>query len=274
MTADPTAFPAPVGVLLPLEQPRRAFVAQVMGLPVSVHVRGPAAQGPDVEASVEALFEALRADDALFSTWRPDSEVSRIRRGELLLADADPRVRHVAALCEEAGRRTGGSFEAWLPGADGVRVFDPTGLVKGWAVEQATRGLVARLAELGAHDVLVSAGGDVLVHCERTDTPQWRIAIEDPRDRSRTLLTVPLRRGAVATSGTAARGEHILDPATGAPAAGLLSATVVGRELTWADVYATAAFVRGADALAWLSGLAAHAAVVVCADGAIRTTSA
>ena len=273
MTTEPTSVPALVGANTPREQPRRAFVVQVMGLPVSVHVRGPTAQGPEVEAAVEALFDALRADDALFSTWKADSEVSRIRRGERLLADADPRVRHVAALCEEAARRTGGSFDAWLPGADGVRVFDPTGLVKGWAVEQAAGDLVRRLGELGGHDVLVSAGGDVLVHCERTDTPDWRVAIEDPRDRSRTLLTVPLRRGAVATSGTAARGEHILDPATGAAPSGLLSATVIGPELTWADVYATAAFVRGADALSWLSGLPGHAGVVVSTDGTVRTTS-
>jgi thiamine biosynthesis lipoprotein len=283
VSADPTAVPAPADLAPAVpapapatpapEQPRRAFVAQVMGLPVSVHVRGPAAQSPDAEGAVEALFHALRADDALFSTWRPESEVSRIRRSELLLEDADPRVRHVAALCEEAGRRTGGSFDAWLPDAAGVRVFDPTGLVKGWAVEAATGVLVERLAGLGAHDVLVSAGGDVLVHCERKDTPDWRIAIEDPRDRARTLLTVPLRRGAVATSGTAARGEHIVDPATGAPPAGLLSATVVGPELTWADVYATAAFVRGTAAIAWLSGLAGHAAIVVSTDGTVQTTS-
>ena len=90
--------------------------------------------------SRRGLFHALRADDALFSTWKADSEVSRIRRGELLLADADPRVRHVAALCGRQPGRTSGSFDAWLPGADGVRVFDPTGLVKGWAVEEATRG--------------------------------------------------------------------------------------------------------------------------------------
>ena len=96
MTADPTAVPSAVPTALPgsvaalprsvaalppLEQPRRAFVAQVMGLPVSVHVRGPSAHGADVAAAVEALFDALRADDVLFSTWRPGSEVSRIRRG-------------------------------------------------------------------------------------------------------------------------------------------------------------------------------------------------
>ena len=272
MTADPTAVPAAVGAVV--DQPRRAFVAQVMGLPVSVHVRGPAAHAPEVAAAVEALFDDLRADDALFSTWKPGSEVSRIRRGELRLEEASARVRQVASLCTEASRRTGGSFDAWLPGAGGVRAFDPTGLVKGWAVEQATRGLTARLAALGAHDVLVVAGGDVLVHCERVDTPDWQVAVEDPRDRRRTLLTVPLRRGAVATSGTAARREHIVDPSTGAAPSGLLSATVVGPELTWADVYATAAFVRGQGALEWLTGLAGHAAVVVTTDGAVRTTSA
>jgi thiamine biosynthesis lipoprotein len=85
------------------------------------------------------------------------------------------------------------------------------------------------------------------------------------------LLTVPLRCGAVATSGTAARGEHIIDPATGRPPAGLLSATVIGASLTWADVYATAAFVRGPDAAAWVRTLADHAAVLVDADGCILT---
>jgi thiamine biosynthesis lipoprotein len=273
VTNEPTAVPGSLGGVPPLEQPRRAFVAHVMGLPVSVHVRGPSAHRADVATAVEALFDALRADDALFSPWKADSEVSRIRRGELALEDADPRVREVAALCEEASRRTGGAFDAWLPGADGVRVFDPTGLVKGWAVEQATQALVARLAELGTHDVMVAAGGDVVVHCTRTDTPDWQVAVEDPRDRCRTLLTIPLRRGAVATSGTAARGEHIVDPATGAPPAGLLSATVVGPELTWADVDATAAFVRGADAPGWLAGLPGHAAVVVTTDGAVRTVA-
>jgi thiamine biosynthesis lipoprotein len=103
-------------------------------------------------------------------------------------------VREVAALCDEAARRTGGAFSAWLPGPDGEPAFDPTGLVKGWAVEQAFVALVERLAPLGAHDALVSAGGDVVVVCARTDTPDWRIGVEDPQDRSRTLLTVPLRR--------------------------------------------------------------------------------
>ncbi|WP_198950711.1 FAD:protein FMN transferase [Kineosporia sp. A_224] len=271
---DPAAAPALDGATPIVEQPRRSFVEQVMGLPMSVHVRGPLARDDRVARAVEAAFADLRADDAMFSTWKPESPVSRMRRGELRLEDAPERVRRVAALCDEAAERTGGAFSAWLPPAAGARpVFDPTGLVKGWAAEQAFDRLVDRLAALGPHDVLLSAGGDVVVGCARTDTPDWTVGVEDPRMRSRMLLTVPLRRGAVATSGTAARGAHIVDPATGAAPSGLLSATVVGPSLTWADVYATAAFVRGADAAQWASTLADHAVVLVDGRGDVRTVT-
>ncbi len=274
----PSALPDLAGPGYAVEQPRRAFVEQVMGLPVSIHVRGPLARGAEVEAAVAAAYTALHADDATFSTWKPESPVSRIRRGELRLEDAGARVGEVAALCEEATARTGGAFSAWLPGPDGALAFDPTGLVKGWAVQQAFDALGEGLAALGAggHDLLVSAGGDVAVACTRTDTPDWMVGIEDPRDRSRVLRTVPLRRGAVATSGTAARGQHIVDPATGTAPAGLLSATVIGPSLTWADVYATAAFVRGPAGAAWLRTLPDHddlAGVLVDTAGEVTTVT-
>jgi len=251
--------------------PRRAFVAQIMGLPISVHVRGPEAASGVVVGWVEDLYDALRADEAMFSTWRPDSPVSRIKDGRDQLRDAHPRIREVAALCEIAGQRTGGSFSAWLPGPDGRVRFDPTGLVKGWAVEQAFGRLIERLGGLGPHDALVNAGGDIAVHSSRTDTPDWTIAIEDPRDRSRVLRSIALRTGAVATSGTAARGHHITDPVTGRASDGLASATIIGPGLTWADVYATAAFVKGAKALAWIATLVDHAGVLVARDGTVST---
>jgi thiamine biosynthesis lipoprotein len=251
--------------------PRRAFVAQVMGLPVSIHIRGPEADSATVAVLVEDAFAELRRDDAMFSTWRPDSPVSRIRDGRDELRDAHPRIRHVAALCELAAHRTGGAFSAWLPGPGGRPIFDPTGLVKGWAVEQAVTGLSEQLVRLGRYDILANAGGDIAVHCRRTDTPDWAIGIEDPRDRSRILRTVHLRTGAAATSGTAARGHHITDPATGSPATGLLSATVIGPELTWADIYATAAFVKGRNAAAWIATLDDHAGLLVEPSGRVTT---
>lgn len=253
------------------EQPRRAFVAQIMGLPMSFHVRGPEAQGDVVARLVERAFDELRVDDAMFSLWKPDSPASRIRDGRESLADAHPRIREVAELCDVAKRRTVGSFSAWLPDADGELRFDPTGLVKGWAVEQAFRGLIERLRALGDYDVMVNAGGDIAVNCDRVDTPAWRIAVEDPRRGDRVLVTMELRVGAVATSGTAARGAHITDPETGAPVTHLLSATVIGPDLTWADVYATAAFVKGPAALGWLALMPDHAGILVGNDGRVTT---
>ena len=264
-----TEAPAEHGAL-----PRRAFVEQIMGLPISIHVRGPRARDEAVERAVERAFGELRADDEMFSTWKPDSPVSRIRDGRDALEAAHPRIRRAAALCELAGQRTGGAFSAWLPDSSGTLRFDPTGLVKGWAVEQALEGLVDRLSALGEHDVLVNAGGDIAVHCERTDTPDWTIAVEDPRDRSRVIQRFGMRRGAVATSGSAARGRHITDPSTGAPAAHLLAATVVGPSLTWADVYATAAFVLGRGGLGWLATRRHHAGILVDHDGQVITVRA
>jgi thiamine biosynthesis lipoprotein len=271
---SPVGLPAFGGAIALAELPRRAFVEQVMGLPFSLHVRGPRALGRPVAEAVATLFADLRADEARFSPWQPRSQVSRIRRGELRLADADPRVTAVAELCRQAEARTDGAFSAWRPGPDGSRppgdaAFDPTGLVKGWAAQDAFDRLLARLAEVGAHDALLVAGGDVAVHCSRTDTPDWSIGVEDPRDRRRILRALTLRVGAVATSGTAARGQHIVDPATGAPAAsGLLSATVIGPDLTWADVYATAAFVGGREGADRIARLPGHAVVLVADEEA------
>lgn len=255
--------------------PKRSFVAFIMGIPISIHVRGPRARDAGVEAAVERAFAALRLDDLLFSTYRADSEVSRIRRGELALASADRRIREVARLCALANDKTAGAFSAWLPDADGVVRFEPTGLVKGWAVEGAFGTLVGDLDRFGPHDVLINAGGDLHVNCRRTDTPDWVIGIEDPRDRGRVLRRLQLRTGAVATSGTSARGRHILDPRTGEPVrAELLSATVVGPCLTWADVYATAAFVHGRRALSWLAMVPGYGSLLLATDGTVLTTGA
>jgi FAD:protein FMN transferase len=249
------------------EQPRRSFVEQVMGLPVSVLVRGPDARAPMVADAVAALHAELRRMDATFSTYRPTSEVSRLRSGELPPAAASPVVQQVLALCEQARRDTDGWFDAWLPDASGGRSLDPSGLVKGWAAERAA----AALAGLPDLDWLVNAGGDVLGRA-RSGRP-WRVAVEDPRDRSRVLAVLPLRDGAVATSGTAARGAHLIDPHTGRPAApGLLSATVTGPSLTTADVHATALCVEGPAGLRRIDAMPGYGALVVLRDGRLLGT--
>lgn len=248
------------------EGEHRAWVEHVMGMPVSVHARGADARSPNTDNAVRDLFAELHRLEAVFSKYRPDSEVSRLRRGTLLLDECSDVVRRVHLLCVTARERTGGAFDAWRTAPGEPELFDPTGLVKGWAVARASAGL----AMLGP-SFAVDAGGDVLVVPGRARY-RWTIGIEDPADRRRLLARVRLAEGAVATSGVAARGRHITDPRTGRAADGLLSATVVGPSLVWADVFATAAIALGpADAVGFVELLHGTSGLLVLADGTRHT---
>ena len=246
---------------------RAAYVEQIMGLPVSVHLRGPRPRGAQAAGVVREVFALMREVDALFSTYRADSEVSRINAGTLALADVHPLVREVNDLAVIARARTGGLFDVHLP-VHGGRTFDPSGLVKGWAIERAA----SLLAALTEHDFCLNVGGDVTVGCARADAEPWRVGVEDPRQPGALLGVLERRGGGVATSGTAARGAHLVDPRDGSRPTALMSVTVVGPSVMWADVLATAAFVRGADAADWVRRQLGHEAVVVRADGTVVQT--
>ncbi|MEU1786567.1 FAD:protein FMN transferase [Streptomyces sparsogenes] len=234
-----------------------------MGTVFSLDVREvPDAGRPRVRAALEGAAAWLHRVDEVFSPWRADSQISRLRRGELELSRCDADVRDVLRLCGEAERTSGGWFSARYAGE-----VDPTGLVKGWAVERAARMLVSA----GAGSVCVNGGGDVQTH-----GGPWRVGIADPL-RPGELAAVVEARGelAVATSGPAERGCHILDPYTGTPPADrLASVTVVCRGLADADAWATAACAMGAGrARRWLQRLPDAAAFAVTADGATWRTS-
>ena len=251
------------------EPPRRAWVEQIMGMPISLHLRGDTARDAGLEPTVAALYDELRDVDALFSTYRDDSQVSLINRGELDLDAADPAVREVVALCDEARERTDGFFDARLPSPRGGTWFDPSGVVKGWAVERAA----ARLAGLPGLDFCLTAGGDVVMGCGRPQAEPWRVGIEDPDRPQELIAVVRVLAGGVATSGSAHRGLHIVDPRTGTPAGQVRAVTVTGPSLMWADVYATAAVVRGSGALDWLRDLPGYEGIVV-QDGRVTATPA
>ena len=217
---------------------RRSWVEHIMGMPISVLARGPAPCLGSADGAVSAAFAELRDIDATFSPYKPASPVSAIRAGTLSLAASPPAVRAVAELCAQAYELTGGLFDATRP--DGT--WDPSGLVKGWAAEQAAVHL-ARVPDL---DWCLNAGGDVAIRCG--DGRSFTVGIEDPNNRGRLVQALSCSSGGVATSGTAVRGQHIYDPRTGAAADGpLASVTVAGPRLMYADVLATAAFVAGRD---------------------------
>jgi thiamine biosynthesis lipoprotein len=243
-------------------------VGHVMNLPVSLAIRGRHADDDQAGAAWAQVMATLREVDAVFSTYRPDSYVSRLARGELTPDDCPPEVAEVLALGELAGRQSQGAFQIRRPGPGGEVVLDPTGVVKGWAVERAADHLRA----LEATDFCLSAGGDMVCRTLDPDDPPWRIGIEHPRDPGRLIAVVPVSSGAVATSGTAHRGSHLVDARSGLPPTGVASVTVVAATLTWADIDATAAYAHGEGAARWLRTRPGRRALVVWADGSTTLT--
>ena len=244
---------------------------QVMGTVVSFSLReaesatdGAPTPEPAAEAALKRAEAKLRWVDDVFSTWKPESPVSRLRRGEIGLEAAPPEVAEVLELCRKAREVSEGWFDPWrLPGG-----VDPTGLVKGWAVERA----LDEFKNAGV-TAMINAGGDIAAYGRPAPGQPWRIGIRHPLAEDRLLLMVELDGpGAIATSGTYERGEHLIDPKTGEPAHGLLSATVVGLDLAFADALATALFVSGGALLERISRLAGYHGFTVSGDGVVRAT--
>lgn len=213
-----------------------------MGTVFSFDLRGPELPDDVLRGAVARLHDI----DARFSTYREDSEISRIARGELPAADASRDVRFVLDECDRWSAETDGWFSARAGG-----VLDPSGYVKGWAIQQASD----RLREAGSTSHSVNGGGDVqCVGPAAASGDPWRVGIADPRDPGRVIQVFSGVGIAVATSGIAERGEHIIDPHTGEPVrSSLLSLTVSGRSVLECDVLATAGFAMGAHAREWFS---------------------
>jgi thiamine biosynthesis lipoprotein len=194
---------------------------------------------------VEKFFFDVDRD---FSTFKEDSQVSRIRRGELKIEDATEYLQQVWALCEFSRELTLGAFDPWK--AEGG--FDPSGLVKGWAAEIGAQMLVTA----GCENVLINASGDIVLRGGKPSNDgvksAWNIGIADPDDTEKFAKIFDVVDGSVATSGNYEKGAHIIDPHTGLIAIGARSATVIGPDGAICDALATALMVDGVDAQKWI----------------------
>jgi thiamine biosynthesis lipoprotein len=232
-----------------------------MGTVVTIDVYLLPGTGTPDFAAARAVLQ--RADD-LFSTWRPDSPVSRLRRGEITADEAPPEVSAVLAACATARDLSGGWFDPWaMPGG-----FDPTGYVKGWAAQRALEALAGQPVS-GA---LVNAAGDVAGRGTQPSGQPFRIGIADPADPRRLAEIVELT-ACIATSGTYERGSHLIDPRSGEPTARVASASVTGPDLGLADALATAIAVAGPAGLKFIEPLADYEALVIGYDGRREWTS-
>jgi len=219
---------------------------------------------PEILIEVSDWWEHV---EQTFSTFRPDSQISAIGRGELQLEDASVDVRHVLAVCAEFEAATEGRFSirSERPGGPGL---DPAGFVKGWSVDEAA--LMLRAA--GAIDFAIYAGGDVLCSGRPADAEAWSVGVRLPQNPDAVGAVLSVNNAAVASSGTYERGEHIWGPESGSGA--LLGATVVGPNLGPADALATAIFSDQGQSFDWLSRFHGYSVVLFAADGKVRWSTA
>ena len=150
------------------------------------------------------------------------------------------------------------------------------GIAKGYGVDRAMQ----VLRDAGVRHAMVNAGGDMKL-LGRDGGHPWEIAIKNPRNPDKALAVLHLSNQCLVTSGDYERfveweGEryhHILDPRTGYPATGCMSASVVAPNAELADALATALCVLGPEkGLALIQSLEHVEALVVGMDGQVHTT--
>jgi thiamine biosynthesis lipoprotein len=223
---------------MPLRQ-----VREVMGMPVTIHV---ADDNPAASEGVDEAFADFVLLDRTFSPFLADSLLSRINRGELAVSESGALVQQALDLCRHYERATRGYFSAWPHGR-----LEPSGLVKGWAIDRACSILDRR----GCRNYFVDAGGDVQTRGSSDTGGPWRVGIRHPVDRGEVVRVILAADLAVATSGTYEKGAHIVNPHTGKPAEDWLSFTVVGPDILTADICATAAFAMGDEGLGFIEAM-------------------
>ena len=218
-------------------------------------------------AAADACFAWLHEVDRRFSPFRPDSEVSQLMRDPASESERlSPDLAEVLELCEIVELLSDGAFDIRRHRADGAP--DPTGVVKGWAVDRAGE----ILARGGIERFCVGAGGDVLARGGRAPGAPWRIGIAHPVQAGASALTLEAEDLAVATSGSTERGHHIVDGRNGIIPRELLTLSVAGPSLGRADAYATAAFAMGAEGLRWVESLPGYAACATTPDEQLIVT--
>jgi len=211
-----------------------------MGMPITVEIVG----GRIHPTLFNEVYDYFTEIDNRFSTYKPESEISQLNAGTLPEAKLSSDMQTVLKLCEQTRKDTSGYFNIVHAGKR-----DPSGLVKGWAIQHAAE----ILRDRGCHNFTVEAGGDIQAHGVNSSGIPWRVGIRNPFKHDEIVKAIAAHNIGVATSGTAIRGQHIYDPYQ--PAAKLTdiaSLTVIGPNIYEADRFATAAFAMGRPGIAFL----------------------
>jgi len=234
----------------------------VMGMPATVELHGANAK----QEVLEAVFAYFTAIDTQFSTYKTDSEISRINRGEVTEEAYSPRMKEVLAIAEDTKKKTNGYFDVLTPSGS----TDPSGLVKGWAIRNAAE----LLEKSGMTNFMIDVAGDIATRGKNAEGMPWSIGIRNPFNREEIVQVVyPHDRG-IATSGSAVRGNHIYNPH--APEESLdevVSVSVIAPDVLTADLYATTAFAMGAEGIRFVESTQGLEGYAIDKNGIAAMTS-
>ncbi len=206
----------------------------LMGMPVTVEIVDEGASTCDISE----IFSYFGYVDDTFSTFKDSSEIMKINRGELDRSQWSSDMKEIFDLAEKTKKETDGYFDVKTP--DGS--YDPSGIVKGWAIWKAA----GILRKRGFRNFYVDAGGDIEVSGANEEGGKWTIGIRNPFNVREIVKRVVLTDGGIATSGNYERGNHIYNPKTGeAAGSDIVGVSIVGPNVYEADRFATAAFAMG-----------------------------
>jgi thiamine biosynthesis lipoprotein len=290
----------------------------IMGTQVSITVVAPtAAQG---EAAIDAGMAEVRRFDAMMSLYKDGSEITRVNlaAGKQPVKVSREMIEAVEQAAE-ISRRSGGVFDVtigplvvlWqmrlkegkVPSDAEISRVRPLvnfrnitidkknstiflkrpgmimdlGGMKGYIADQ-TADLIKRR---GIRNALIALAGDIWALGHREDGKPWRIGVQHPREKDRTLAVLELSDKYVCTSGDyerflikeKKRYHHIIDPRTGKPSNGVISVTLVGNKGALIDPLAKVPFILGVEKGLGLVREYGAEAIIVDEQGKVTSTA-
>ncbi len=243
-----------------------------MGMPISIEIADTSATKKDFD-DVFAYFTRV---DETFSVYKDTSEITRINNGELPEELWSEEMKEVFAYAEETKQATDGYFD--IVRADGT--YDPSGIVKGWAIHNAA----VLLTDKGFTNFCIDAGGDIELSGNNSEGLPWRVGIRNPWsgvkdrlfDKEKDTLVKVIAGSAigVATSGSYLLGSHIYNPhERNREIADVVSLTVIGPNVYEADRFATAAFAMGREGIYFIEQLPGFEGYMIDREGIATATT-
>lgn len=233
----------------------------IMGMPITVNIVDDAVTQKDIDT----IFDFFSYVDDTFSTYKDTSEISQINKGILAEEKYSKDMKDIFALAEKTKKETHGFFNISHNG-----YIDPSGIVKGWAIQKASEMLLQR----GFMHFFIDAGGDVQVFGKNEKKESWKIGIRNPFNRDENVKVLTVENEGVATSGTAIRGQHIYNPHdTTKQIIDIVSLTVVGKNIFEADRFATAAFAMAENGITFIESLNGVEGYMIDKNGIATYTS-